>query len=108
MFIQCTREHKSVSRNTLLLVVPAHDEDDVRENGVVEQEGQSLLDVHLGRLPIVETQVSVPVSLRRQVALRNRVLVRLARAVVKRVSEKKDSKSLLALTGLVYLSCYGS
>ena len=45
--------------NSLLLVVPAHDENDVRENGVVKKEGQSVLNGHLGRLPIVEAQVAV-------------------------------------------------
>jgi len=58
-----------VSRNSLLLVVPANDENDIGENGVVEEESEPVLDGHLRRLPVVETQVAVLVSLRRMIPL---------------------------------------
>ena len=64
-----TRKYESVSRNSLLLVVSANDENDVRESGVVEEEGEPVLDGHLRRLPVVEAQVAVLVSLRRMVPL---------------------------------------
>ena len=44
-------------RDPLLLSLATHDEVHVRQDLVVEHEGQALLHGHLGRLPVVHAQL---------------------------------------------------